>query len=808
MINKVRLREILADYKRDFNEAHWEAESFKWEAVQWFQDHWDIEAVDFPAMLERSLEKTGALLISYNHFPAGMIEGLSRVRPEEVRTMFRVLYDEEKDLYERIQFFKNDAERIFIETKDQAKNHFQDENVITTYLWLRYPERYYIYKFSEVRSVAKALHTSYQFKAGAYKDNLAAFWQLYDEINTVLRADSELRALLDRYLTEDFYPDPALHTMTIDVGFYISRQKNVVWEPVDYDPGLSVEDWMGLLADENVFHKEDLELLLQIQDCGGEASAKLLAETYGGKANAYNTASVRLAKRIATKTGCPLEMRSNGKVKYWPVLYRGRDAFKNEVGTFVWRLRDELAEALKRLDDAPADSDMSMVKEADVEDAVVAVSTPTTQQYWWLNANPKIWSFSEIKIGEEQYYTLLNENGNKRKIYQNFLDVKVGDKVIGYETTPIKQVVALAVISQEEDGSQIGFKKEEQLITPIDYNELKGYDDLSNAEIFRNPTGSLFKLTKNEYDFILDLVRERNPILESDKNKERAIVVPYTRADFLNEVYIDAAQFDRLLRVLERKKNIILQGAPGVGKTFAAKRLAYAMMGEKDESRIEFVQFHQNYTYEDFVMGYKPVGEGFDLKRGVFYEFCQKAANRPDKPFFFIIDEINRGNLSKIFGELLMAIEADYRGEAVRLAYAERPFAVPENLYIIGMMNTADRSLALIDYALRRRFSFFEMGPAFDTASFQAYQQGIGSQVLDALLTEVRALNRDIAQDPSLGRGFMIGHSYFCDEAVCKSAEDLRDIIEFDILPMLEEYWFDNEDKLAGWRERLRGACQ
>lgn len=803
MIDKVRLREILADYKRDFDEAHWKAESFKWEAVQWFQDHWDIEAADFPAMLERSLEKTGALLISYNHFPAGMIEGLSRVRPEEVRTMFRVLYDEEKDLYERIQFFKNDAERIFIETKDQAKNHFQDENVITTYLWLRYPERYYIYKFSEVRSVAKALHTSYQFKAGAYKDNLTAFWQLYDEINTVLRADSELRVLLDRYLTEDCYPDPALHTMTIDVGFYISRQKNVVWEPVDYDPGLSVDDWAALLADENVFHKEDLELLRQIQDCGGEASAKLLAETYGGKANAYNTASVRLAKRIATKTGCPLEMRSNGKVKYWPVLYQGRDALKNEVGTFVWRLRDELAEALKRLDDAPADSSMSVVKEADTEDAVVAVSTSTTQQYWWLNANPKIWNYADTPVGGIQFYTIYNENGRKRRVFQNFMDAQPGDPIIGYETSPTKQIVALGKITQASDGEKIGFQKVEDLIDPIALSELQEIKELEGAEPLRSPQGSLFKLTEDEYETLMDLIRERNP-----KPEPMHTVESYTKADFLGEVYLPAERFDRLLRVLERKKNIILQGAPGVGKTFAAKRLAYAMMGEKDESRIEFVQFHQNYTYEDFVMGYKPVGEGFDLKRGVFYEFCQKAANRPDKPFFFIIDEINRGNLSKIFGELLMAIEADYRGKAVRLAYAERPFAVPENLYIIGMMNTADRSLALIDYALRRRFSFFEMGPAFETASFQAYQQGIGSQVLDALLAEVRALNRDIAQDPSLGRGFMIGHSYFCDEAACKSAEDLRDIIEFDILPMLEEYWFDNEDKLAGWRERLRGACQ
>ena len=283
---------------------------------------------------------------------------------------------------------------------------------------------------------------------------------------------------------------------------------------------------------------------------------------------------------------------------------------------------------------------------------------------------------------------------------------------------------------------------------------------------------------------------------------------PYTHEDFLEEVYMGEDQLERLLRVLEHKKNIILQGAPGVGKTFAAERLAYAMMGEKDHSRITLVQFHQNYTYEDFVMGYKPVETGFALKTGIFYQFCQKAANRPDKPFFFLIDEINRGNLSKIFGELLMAIEADYRGKQVCLAYDGLPFAVPENLYIIGMMNTADRSLALIDYALRRRFSFFELTPGFDSMGFSAYQAGIGSTVMDALIDQIRALNREIAQDPALGRGFMIGHSYFCDGDACKSSEGLRDIVEYDILPMLEEYWFDNDDSLAAWRERLRGVFQ
>ena len=174
------------------------------------------------------------------------------------------------------------------------------------------------------------------------------------------------------------------------------------------------------------------------------------------------------------------------------------------------------------------------------------------------------------------------------------------------------------------------------------------------------------------------------------------------------------------------------------------------------------VQFHQNYSYEDFVMGYRPDGAEFKLTEGIFYRFCQKAAAYPDKPYFFLIDEINRGNLSKIFGELLMLMEKDYRGSKMTLAYSGQPFFVPENLYIIGMMNTADRSLAMIDYALRRRFGFFELEPGFTSDGFLQYQKGFANETFDALIAQVKALNKEISRDNSLGRGFCIGHSYFC----------------------------------------------
>ena len=288
------------------------------------------------------------------------------------------------------------------------------------------------------------------------------------------------------------------------------------------------------------------------------------------------------------------------------------------------------------------------------------------------------------------------------------------------------------------------------------------------------------------------------------------IVYPsYTSADFLREVYMDSKNYETLVGVLKNKKNIILQGAPGVGKTFAAKRLAYSIMGEKDRERVMMVQFHQSYSYEDFIMGYRPTDAGFELRKGSFYNFCKQAEVDSDREYFFIIDEINRGNLSKIFGELFMLIETDKRGIELQLLYSDERFSVPKNLYIIGMMNTADRSLAMLDYALRRRFAFFELEPGFETDGFKAYRVRLGSERFDRLITCVERLNDAISTDDSLGEGFRIGHSYFCNLTKEKvNGNILPEIIEFEIIPLLKEYWFDEPTKVRNWSDELRSAIR
>ena len=296
--------------------------------------------------------------------------------------------------------------------------------------------------------------------------------------------------------------------------------------------------------------------------------------------------------------------------------------------------------------------------------------------------------------------------------------------------------------------------------------------------------------------------------IDSDSPDEPTpIYQPYTKEDFLSEVYLDEHEYDRLVSLMRNKKNVILQGAPGVGKTFAAKRLAYSIMGMKDTSRVELIQFHQSYSYEDFIMGFRPSETGFELRTGSFYEFCKKAEEDNDRDYFFIIDEINRGNLSKIFGELFMLLEADKRGASLKLLYSDEQFCIPPNVYLLGMMNTADRSLALLDYALRRRFAFYEMEPGFESQGFREYRHSLESQEFDNLIRCVQQLNAEIESDESLGRGFRIGHSYFCGLDSVEPGR-LEEIVEYELVPLIQEYWFDEPGKVSDWTARLQDSIK
>lgn len=293
----------------------------------------------------------------------------------------------------------------------------------------------------------------------------------------------------------------------------------------------------------------------------------------------------------------------------------------------------------------------------------------------------------------------------------------------------------------------------------------------------------------------------------------------FSEEDLVRDAFIPDDELKNIVQLLRGRKNVILQGPPGVGKSFIAKRIAYAALGTKSPSRVLSLQFHPNYSYEEFIEGYRPTDGGFELRPGSLREFIDSKCADGDL-CVLVLDELNRANLSSVLGECMFLLEADKRGDqnAVQLLYGRDSFSLPENLLVLGLMNTADRSIALVDYALRRRFAFVDLPPRFN-GSFKAYlrDQLVPDRIIDRLFEAMAEVNGAIrSAHVALGRGFEIGHSYFCkcpdlaslaDEPERERAAEswIEEVIRFDIAPLLREYWFDDRDARSGLVRTLLG---
>lgn len=620
--------------------------------------------------------------------------------------------------------------------------------------------------------------------------------------------------------------------LSYDAWQFSEEVNKTKWGPAEYSPEISVDQWTELLNDKSIFNETALAIMKRFVDYGGAATCVQLAERYGETAGYYNMGSQVLARRVHEKTNCPI-LQNDKESNWWPVLYVGRNAKKDEKGSFVWKLRDELASALDEVDlssiplYAESRRTNSTYISGEEKGTALADEDVSPIRYWMYSPGEFAVKWEEFyqagimaigwgEIGDLSLFASKQEMKQRMKetinpdlsykmsalaTWQFANEMKPGDIV--YAKRGLRQLVGRGIVTSDyeydpsrEDG----------------YPNIRHVNWTDHGE-WEHP-GQVVQKTLTDITQYTDYVRKLEALFEKEAEEEEEPEVQadypvYSEEDFLSQVYMDKPSYDTLVGLLRTKKNIILQGAPGVGKTYTAKRLAYSMMGVKDQERVMMVQFHQSYSYEDFIEGFRPAsgGSGFEIKKGSFYHFCRKAADDLENEYFFIIDEINRGNLSRIFGELFMLIENDKRGNALQLLYSDEKFYVPRNVYIIGMMNTADRSLAMLDYALRRRFAFFEMEPGFESEGFKEYRTGLNSAKFDRLIACVENLNHAITGDESLGEGFCIGHSYFCNLTEATDAA-LRSIVEYELSPLLREYWYDDRTKANDWIGRLKDAIK
>lgn len=596
-----------------------------------------------------------------------------------------------------------------------------------------------------------------------------------------------------------------IQSITEGKPFY--QLSHEAWKSVQPTEKILTDTWLELLKDREIFNERSKITFKAMLDHNGKATCTQLANKYGRTKNFYKNNAQNFGKRVAEKTGMHVQSEK-GKERWWRVPFTGEDAPEDVAGSFYWQIRPELADALAKIDltNVPLYEKnpkfkrlaayFSELKEplvklsfSDIE-KIMGESLPrsaTNYRAYWSGPKdhvfPRTWEYNGyqlIDISLEDQRAIFEKKTRSERRLEIIIDVINGLGGTASYPDIYRELTNKSEFYPDDFASEGNLQATVRQIIQ---------EHSSDSSIYKSSNKDIFYSVKGVDKGVWGVREEYKPTKKA--------IPKYTEKDFLDEVFMSPESYHTIRHLLYEKKNLILQGAPGVGKTFAARRLAYSIMGERDDSRIEFIQFHQNYSYEDFVMGYQPDGEGFTLKDGLFMEFCEKAGN-DEKDYFLIIDEINRGNISKIFGELLMAIEKDYREIEVKMAYNGEPFSVPENLYIIGMMNTADRSLALIDYALRRRFSFYEMTPGFQTEGFKKYQASLENLHFNQVIEQIESLNIEIKQDPTLGEGFQIGHSYFTNQRKENNLEGwLKRVIQYEIVPMLKEYWFDDDEKVT-----------
>lgn len=820
-----RILFVIDHYKSNFGAVN-KDEHYKWEALGWYKKHWNIDAEDFADMLTNAFSKTANLLSSGMYYPYKMITEYAQADPEEVRRIFKLLHDESIPLAERYHLFRDSCksriDQIMNEQpgREKALNHYQDLRAVMVYLTFEYPEKYYLFKstmYSDFRDrIGFREEKTNQTSVIGKVDN---FFRMCDMILEEVKMDHELISMHKSRLDEDCYSDDALHLLTMDIVYYgsnymseddfkkrpITKTETAYWPSLEeYNPGITKDMWISVLSDPAITTPENLDMLRKMLELGGESTCAHLAEVYGKTHSYYNKLGSSYGEKVKRRFNCPdcpdRESDTVERNRVYVIPFVGRYVTENGNKRYSWKLRDELKEALMSIEIPNPEPEEEIT--TDIGLNTILYGPPGTgKTYHTVIYAVAIIENKELATVEAEDYAEVLERYNEYKT-QGRIEFTTFHQSYGYEEfiEGIKPVIA----SDEETGGEAGeiqysvqpgvFKRFCEKADRPAVADTEDFGIGENPNIWKvslygtgdNPIRT--ECLKNGHirigwdDYGKDITDETDFTAYGGKVVLNAFMNRMQIGDIVLSCYssttIDAVgvvtgdcewhdEYEDLKRVRKVK--------------WLVKNIRENIMDMTDGTvMMQMSVYRLNVTLADVI---KIVGK-----------YKPAHASKPARQgnYVFIVDEINRGNISKIFGELITLIEATKRmgqteGMSVRLPYSQKLFGVPKNVYIIGTMNTADRSIATIDTALRRRFLFREMLPVPKVLSDISVEDLSISDLLTRLNKRIAVL---------YDREHTIGHAYFMPLKASPTIDTLAEIFANNIIPLLQEYFYEDYEKI------------
>jgi len=795
-----KIKNIIALYKDDFIRINNE-ERFKWEAIHTYKKVWNIDADNFAQTVSAAFRNHGTLLRAGNYYPYKMLITFAEAEPETVRSLFKTLYNETLPFDERFRAFRDGFNKFY---GPQNLNSYQDLHAVSVYLTFEYPEKHHIYKYRVLKNFIKAIgynSGNIDSMTDTEKYNL-----LSDVCGRVLELlDDEVKEISMERLDENCYADEAFHILAHDIIYFGSqnvfsedKEDGVYWpSPEEYDPQISEAEWMDILNNRDITTIDTLRMLKMILMQGGESTCANLAEKYGNTHNHYNKLGSNFGERVKKALDCP-DCIDDGQVRFFPIPFLGRYITENGNKRYSWKLRDELKAALENTDLSDIDLTAKEELKMNISKNTILYGPPGTGKTYntvlYAVAIIENKNLSEVKA--EEYNDVLSRYNEYKS--EGLIEFTTFHQSYGYEEfiEGIKPI-----LNSESDESDVKYTMEDGLFKAFCSRSSIPVAKKSDMELGLNKNPTIWKVSlwstgdnpirtechenghiRIGWDMYGAEITEDTDFSENGgKNVLNAFISQMKIGDIVFSCYssttIDAIgvvsgeyewcgeEYDELNR--RRKVNWIVKDI----------REDIVEINGGNTMTLASVYRLKNIALSDAIT--------------IIEKYLPQAVEEK-KNHVFIIDEINRGNISKIFGELITLIEPTKRigqteGMKIRLPYSQTMFGVPDNVYILGTMNTADRSIAAIDTALRRRFRFKEIMPDVDVLNGITVEGVIIKNMLDKINKRITAL---------YDREHTIGHSYFLPLKDNPTLDTLAVIFSDDIIPLLQEYFYEDYEKI------------